>query len=70
VKAEYFMSAFKCVPEKTASSPSGRGNHHYKDYDEGSSANLSVILYDVYDAIITPPLKQYNAQRNESKPSM
>jgi hypothetical protein len=25
-----FKSAFKCVPEKTASSFSGRGVHHYK----------------------------------------
>jgi rhamnogalacturonyl hydrolase YesR len=31
-----FKSAFKCVPEKTASSFSGRGLHHYKACAEGS----------------------------------
>jgi hypothetical protein len=31
-----FKSAFKCVPEKTASSFSGRGVHHYKACAEGS----------------------------------
>jgi hypothetical protein len=30
IMEEYFKSAFKCVPEKTASSFSGRGVHHYK----------------------------------------
>jgi hypothetical protein len=30
VMPEDFKSAFKCVPEKTASSFSGRGVHHYK----------------------------------------
>jgi hypothetical protein len=31
-----FKSAFNCVPEKTASSFSGRGVHHYKASAEGS----------------------------------
>jgi hypothetical protein len=31
-----FKSTFKCVPEKTASSFSGRGVHHYKACAEGS----------------------------------
>jgi hypothetical protein len=30
VTTDAFKSAFKCVPEKTASSPSGHGVHHYK----------------------------------------
>jgi hypothetical protein len=29
IKVEDFKSAFKCVPEKTASSYSGRGYNHY-----------------------------------------
>jgi hypothetical protein len=30
-----FKSAFKCVPEKTASSFSGQGLHHYNTCGEG-----------------------------------
>jgi hypothetical protein len=32
VTPEDFKSAFKYVPEKTASSFSGRGEHHYKAF--------------------------------------
>jgi hypothetical protein len=38
-----FKSAFKCVPEKTASSFSGRGVHHYKACDEGLEDGLADI---------------------------
>jgi hypothetical protein len=37
IMVEDFKLAFKCVPEKTASSYSGRGYHHYKACAEGSS---------------------------------
>jgi hypothetical protein len=40
VTPEYLKSAFKCVPEKTASSLSGRGVHHYKARAEGSDDGL------------------------------
>jgi hypothetical protein len=36
VTEEDFKSAFKCVPEKMASSYSGRGGHHYKACADGS----------------------------------
>jgi phage FluMu gp28-like protein len=36
VTEEDFKSAFKCVPEKTKSSFSGRGVRHYKACAEGS----------------------------------
>jgi hypothetical protein len=38
-----FNSAFKCVPEKTASSFSGRGVHHYKACAEGSEDGIADI---------------------------
>jgi hypothetical protein len=38
-----FKSAFKCVPEKTASSLSGRGVHHYSACAEGSADGLADI---------------------------
>jgi hypothetical protein len=44
VTAEDFKSAFKCVPKKTATSPSVRGVHHYKACAEGSSDGLSDIV--------------------------
>jgi hypothetical protein len=38
-----FKSAFKCVPEKTASSFSGRVVHHYKACDEGLEDGIADI---------------------------
>jgi hypothetical protein len=38
-----FKSALKCVPEKTASSFSGWGVHHYKACAEGSEDGLADI---------------------------
>jgi hypothetical protein len=43
VKPGDFKYAFKCVPEKTASSFSGRGVHHYKTCAEVSDDGLSDI---------------------------
>jgi hypothetical protein len=57
VTVDDFKASFKCVPEKTASSPSGRGGHHYKACKEGSADSLSDILSQVYAATMTVPLK-------------
>jgi hypothetical protein len=56
VAPEYFKSAFKCVPEKTASSFSGRGVHHYKARAEGSDDGLVDIQVEVHAAMMTVPL--------------
>jgi hypothetical protein len=57
VTAKDVESAFKCVPEKTASSPSGRGVHHSKACAEDSSDGLSDILCEVYATMMTVPLE-------------
>jgi hypothetical protein len=51
-----FKSAFKCVPEKTASSFSGRGVHHYKACAEGSVDGLADIQSATHAAMMTVPL--------------
>jgi hypothetical protein len=51
-----FKSAFKCVPEKTASSFSGRGVHHYKACAEGSEDGLADIQSEIHAAMMTVPL--------------
>jgi hypothetical protein len=51
-----FKSAFKCVPEKTASSFSGRGVHHYKACAEGSDNRLVDIQSAIHAAMMTVPL--------------
>jgi hypothetical protein len=51
-----FKSAFKCVPEKTASSLSGRGVHHYKACAEGSVDGLADIQSAIHAAMMTVPL--------------
>jgi hypothetical protein len=48
-----FMSAFKCVPEKTASSFLGRGVHHYKACAEGSEDGLADIQSAIHAAMMT-----------------
>jgi hypothetical protein len=53
---EDFKSAFKCVPEKTASSFSVRGVHCYKAFAEGSDDGLAAIQVEVNAAVITFPL--------------
>jgi hypothetical protein len=51
-----FKSAFKCVPEKTASSFSGCGVHHYKACDEVSEDGLADIQSAIHAAMMTVPL--------------
>jgi hypothetical protein len=51
-----FKSAFKCVPEKTESSFSGRGVHHYKACAEGSVEGLAGIQSAIHAAMMTVPL--------------
>jgi hypothetical protein len=51
-----FKSSFKCVPEKTASSFSGRGVHHYKVCAEGSYNGLSDIQSAIHATMMTVPL--------------
>jgi hypothetical protein len=57
VTAEDFKLAFKCVPYKTDSSPSGRGVHHYKACSEGSTEVMSDIMCEVYADMMTAPLE-------------
>jgi hypothetical protein len=56
VRPEDLKSAFKCVPEKTASSLSGRGVHHYKACTEGSDDGMADIQIEVHAAMMTVPL--------------
>jgi hypothetical protein len=56
VTPEDFKSAFKCVPEKTASSFSGRGVHHFKARAEGSDDGLADIQIEVHTAMMMVPL--------------
>jgi hypothetical protein len=56
VTPEDFESAFKCVPEKTVSSFSGRGVHHYKACAEDSYDRLSDIQVELHAAMMTVPL--------------
>jgi hypothetical protein len=56
VTEEDFKSAFKGVPEKTASSYSGRGVHHYKACSEGSHDGTADLVSAVHAAMMTVPL--------------
>jgi hypothetical protein len=56
VSPEDFTSAFKCVPEITASSFSGRGVHNYKACTEGSYDGLADIQVEVHTAMMPVPL--------------
>jgi hypothetical protein len=51
-----FKSTFKYVPEKTASSFSGRGVHHYKACDEDLDDRLVDIQSTIHSAMMTVPL--------------
>jgi hypothetical protein len=56
VTPKYFKSAFKCVPENTSSSFSGRGVHYYKACTEGPEDGLADIQVEVHAAMVTVPL--------------
>jgi hypothetical protein len=56
VRPEDFESAFKCVREKTASSFSGRGVHHYKACAELCGDGLLDVQVEVHAAIMVVPL--------------
>jgi hypothetical protein len=51
-----FKSSFKCVPEKTASSFSGRGVHHYNVCAEGSDDGLADIQSSLHAVMMAVPL--------------
>jgi hypothetical protein len=48
-----FKSAFKCVPEKTASSLSRRGVHHYNACAKGSEDGIDDIQSAIHAAMMT-----------------
>jgi hypothetical protein len=56
VTPEDFKSVFKGVPEKTASSFSGRGVHSCKSCAEGSNNGLAYIQVEVHATMMTVPL--------------
>jgi hypothetical protein len=53
VSAKDFQSCFKCVPEKTASSYSGRSVPHYKACADGSKDGLANTLTKIHQARAT-----------------
>jgi hypothetical protein len=56
VAPEDFKSVFKCVPDNTASSFSGRGVRRYKARTEGSEDGLVDIQVKAHAAMMTLPL--------------
>jgi hypothetical protein len=56
VTEEDFKSAFKCLPEKPASSYSGRGVHRYKAYSEGLQDCIADLIESLQAAMMTVPL--------------
>jgi hypothetical protein len=56
VTPEDFTSCFKCVPEKTASSYSGRSVPHYKECSQIKEKCIDELLASVYEAMMTVPL--------------
>jgi hypothetical protein len=57
VTTEDFQSCFKCVPEKTASSFSGRLVPHYKACADGSKDRLADNLADIHADMASIPLE-------------
>jgi hypothetical protein len=53
VTEEDFKSAFKYVPENTAPSYSGRGEHHYNACSEGSQDGTADLISAVHAAMMT-----------------
>jgi hypothetical protein len=56
VTPEDFTSCFKCVPEKTASSYSGRLVPHYKACSQIKEEGIGEFLASVHAAMMTVPL--------------
>jgi hypothetical protein len=56
VTPEYFTSCFKCVPEKTASSFSGRSVPYYKACSQIKEEGVGELLASVHAAMMTVPL--------------
>jgi hypothetical protein len=52
ITVEDFRSAVKCVPEKTASSYSGRGIPHYKACADNMDDDLTDAMYSVHAAMM------------------
>jgi hypothetical protein len=52
-----FQSCFKCVPEKTASSFSGRSVPHYKACADGSKDGLANNLAEIHAVMVSIPLE-------------
>jgi hypothetical protein len=57
VTTAYFQSCFKYVPEKTASSFSGRPVHHYKACADGSKDGLADNLAEIHATMASIPLQ-------------
>jgi hypothetical protein len=57
VSANDFQSCFKCVPEETASSYSGRSVPHYTACTDGSKDGLADTLAKIHVAMATIPLE-------------
>jgi hypothetical protein len=57
ITEEEFKSAFTCIPEKKASSFSGRGIHHYKARAGGSEDGLTEIQVALYVVMMTVPIQ-------------
>jgi hypothetical protein len=56
VTPEDLKSAFKSIPDKTVSSFSGRGVHHYMACAEGSDDGLADIQVEFHASIVMVPL--------------
>jgi hypothetical protein len=56
ITVEDFRSTFKCVPEKTASSYSGRGIPHYKACAENMDDSITDAMCGVHAAMMSIPL--------------
>jgi hypothetical protein len=57
VSTKDFQSCFKCVPEKNASSYSGRSVPHYKACEDGSKDGVADSLAEIHAAMATIPLE-------------
>jgi hypothetical protein len=56
ITVDGFRSAVKCVPEKTASSYSGRGTSHYIACAENMDDRLTIVVFSVYADMMPIPL--------------